>query len=124
MAVDKSDQTFVISDEKIDVSHYNLRGRYEIDELLQKRIDNQSLIIEGETKHDKRSKSIVQTNQQTELLVKFPPIPKSNRYQTSMNQSPSGDSISFDHQAKPHAAMVPSIKIKRNAPRSKIKDTS
>ena len=60
-------------DVKADVDNYNLRGRYELDEIIQHRLKKNQ--VRGDDYDvNRRSKSIVPSTTDLDNLVNFPPI--------------------------------------------------
>ena len=62
-----------VYDVKADVDNYNLRGRYELDEIIQHRLKKNQ--VRGDDYDvNRRSKSIVPSTTDLDNLVNFPPI--------------------------------------------------
>jgi hypothetical protein len=121
VGLDRSEISYNQSELKIDVQQYNLRGRYEIEKLLQQRLEPKEEA--NETKNGFRSNG--QNIASTGHLISFPPI-HSNRH-ANKSQLETYSSLAPSPKNKHehlNFEMVPSIKIRRTSNKYRTDDRS
>jgi hypothetical protein len=120
VGIDRSEISNNQSELKIDVQQYNLRGRYEIEKLLQQRLEPKEEANETKSGFRSNDQSIASTGH----LISFPPI---NNRHANKSQLDTYSSLAPSPKNKHehlNFEMVPSIKIRRTSNKYRTDDRS